>query len=73
MSPNPRNTSVGSIDVTFSEPVNLATFTDTALSLTDNGGSNLITGAVTVSLVSGSTYQIKGLSGLTTAQRANIR
>ena len=65
VSPNPRNTAVGSIGVTFSEPVNLATFTDTALSLTDNGGPNLITGAVTVSLVSGSTYQIGGLSGLT--------
>ncbi len=65
VSPNPRNTSVGSIDVTFSEPVNLATFTDTRSSLTDNGGPNLITSAVTVSLVSGSTYQINGLSGLT--------
>ncbi len=70
VSPNLRNTSVGSIDVTFSEPVNLATFTGTALSLTDNGGSNLITVAVTVSAVSGSTstYQINGLSGLTAAQ-----
>ncbi len=72
VSPNPRNTAVGSIDVTFSEPVNLATFTDAALCLTDNGGSNLITDAVTVSAVSGSTststYQINGLSGLTAAQ-----
>ena len=38
--------------------------------MTDNGGPNLITGAVTISLVSGttSTYQIGGLSGLTTAK-----
>ena len=47
VSPNPRNTAVSSIDVTFSEPINLTTFTDAALTLTDNGGSNLITSAVT--------------------------
>ena len=63
--PNPRNTDVSSIDVTFNEPVNLASFTYTALTLTDNGGSNLITNAVTASFVSGSTYQINGLAGLT--------
>ncbi len=68
VSPNPRNTSVPSIDVTFSEPVNLTTFTDSALTLTDNGGPNLITSAVTISLVSGSTYQIGGLAGLTEAE-----
>ena len=65
ISPNPRHTTVSSIDVTFSEPVNLSTFNDSALTLTDNGGSNLITSAVTVALLSGSTYQINGLSGLT--------
>ncbi|MFI5455769.1 MAG: Ig-like domain repeat protein, partial [Isosphaerales bacterium] len=65
VSPNPRNTAVSSIDVTFSEPINPTTFTDSDLTLTDNGGFNLITSAVTTSLVSGSTYQINGLSGLT--------
>ncbi len=67
ISPNPRNSAVSSIDVTFSEPVNLTTVTGSALALTDDGGPNLISGAVTVSLVSGSTYQINGLAGLTTA------
>jgi hypothetical protein len=67
VSPSPRNSAVSSIDVTFSEPVNLATFTDSALTLTDDGGSNMITSVVTVALVSGSTYQINGLGGLTTA------
>ncbi|MFI5454966.1 MAG: dockerin type I domain-containing protein [Isosphaerales bacterium] len=62
---SPRNTPVSSVDVTFNEPVNLGTFTDSALTLSDNGGPNLITGAVTVTSVSGSTYQINGLSGLT--------
>ncbi len=66
--PNPRNAPVNSVDVTFTEAIDLATFTTAALSLTDNGSSNLITGAVTISLVSGSTYQIGGLSGLTMAE-----
>ena len=65
VSPDPRNSAVPYVDVTFNAPVNLASFTDSALTLTDNGGPNLITSAVTVSLVSGSTYQINGLSGLT--------
>ncbi len=68
VSPNPRNTAVSSVDVTFSSPINLAAFSDSALTLIDNNGSNLITNAVTVSLVSGSTYQIAGLSGLTSAE-----
>ena len=67
VSPNPRHTAVSSVDVTFSEPVDLTTFTYADLTLTDNGGANLITSAATISLVSGSTYQINGLSGLTTA------
>jgi len=68
VSPNPRNVAVLSLDVTFNEPINLGTFTDSALTLTDNGGPNLITSAVTVTSVSGSTYQIGGLAGLTTAE-----
>ncbi len=64
------NSAVGSVDVTFSAPINLSTFTTANLGLTDNGGSNLITSAVTIALVSGttSTYEISGLSGLTTAE-----
>ena len=65
VSPDPRNTTVSSIDVTFNEPVNPATFTDSAVTLTDNGGPNLITGAATITQVSGSTYQIGGLAALT--------
>ncbi len=67
VSPDPRNSVVSSIDVTFNEPVKPGTFTRSALTLTDNGGSNLITSAVTVALLSGSTYQINGLAGLTLA------
>ncbi len=68
VSPNPRKTAVSSIDVTFSRPVNLGTFTDSALSLSVNGGPSLITDAVTTAPVSGSTYQIVGLAGLTTSE-----
>ena len=68
VTPNPRNTAVSNINVTFSEPIITSSLTAGALTLTDDGGSNLITGAVTLTLVSGSTYQIGGLAGLTTAQ-----
>ncbi len=66
VSPNPRNTTVSSIDVTFSEPITLSSFTDSSVTLTDHGGANLITSAVTFALVTGSTYQINGLGTLTT-------
>ncbi len=62
--PNPRNSPVKTVDVTFSEPIDPSSFTTAALTLTD-GGPNLITSAVTISLDSGSTYTIGGLAGLT--------
>jgi hypothetical protein len=65
VSPSPRNSPVATIDVTFTDPINLATFTTAALTLTDNGKARPLTGAVTIGLVSGSTYQIGGLTGLT--------
>jgi hypothetical protein len=68
VSPDPRNTPVSAVDVTFSEPIDPSTFDDQALTLTDDGGANLITNAVSISLVSGSTYQLGGLAGLTTAE-----
>ncbi len=55
------------MNVTFSKPIDPSTFTDAALSLTLNGGANLITGEVTIALVSGSTYAISGLAGLDAA------
>ena len=74
VSPNPRNTAVSTVNVTFTRAINTASLARVALTLTDNGGSDLITGAVSVSLVSGSTstYAINGLAGLTTA-RASTR
>ena len=68
VSPNPRNQTVPAIDVTFSIPLDLAGSDYNALTLTDNTGPNLITSAVTMTLVSGSTYQIGGLTGLTSSE-----
>ena len=63
------NVPVASATVILNEPAGVGFFgTDRADSLTDNGGPNLITSAVSVTLVSGSTYSIRGLSALTTAE-----
>jgi Ca2+-binding RTX toxin-like protein len=63
---DPRNTPVSSLDVVFSKPIDLTTFTNEDITLTLNGGANLITTGVTVSALNGSTYRISGLNTLTT-------
>ena len=65
VSPNPRNSAVSSVNVTLSGPINTASLTHGALTLTDNGGASLINAGVTIGLVSGTTatYQIGGLAG----------
>ncbi len=68
VAPDPRNLAVPTIDVTFSEPINTSSLNPAALTLTDDGGANLINGGVSLTLVSGDTYAICGLSGLTAAQ-----
>ena len=68
VTPNPRNATVSAIDVTFTQPLDLTGSDDDALTLTDNGGPNLITSAVTITLLSGSTYQIGGLAGMTSPE-----
>ena len=66
VAPNPRNTPVSTVDVAFSGPVDANIFILADLTLADNGGPNLITNAVTIT-GSGSSYEIGGLAGLTTA------
>jgi len=68
VSPNPRNTPISSIDVTFNKPMSLSTLAPGAVTLTDNGGANLINTGASLTLVSGDTYAIGGLAGLTAAQ-----
>ncbi|MDB5330318.1 MAG: hypothetical protein JWP03_1469, partial [Phycisphaerales bacterium] len=60
-----RNAAVGNVVVVLSEAIVPSSFDYHALTLTRNGGSNLITSAVTVTRVDDTTYTIGGLSGLT--------
>ncbi|NCS02752.1 MAG: hypothetical protein GPJ06_11605, partial [Microcystis aeruginosa G13-11] len=62
----PIATPINSIDLRFSEAINLSTFDYTDITLQRNNGENLINDAVTVEYLSGTTYRIKGLTELTT-------
>ena len=65
VSPDPRNSAVNTIDVTFSGAINGATFDYNDVTLTRNGGPNLSNASVSVSLLSGNTYRISNLAPLT--------
>ena len=65
VAPNPRNATVSSIDITFSTAINAATLTTADVTLTRNGGANLLTGAQSIGFVAGNTYRVNNLSGLT--------
>jgi hypothetical protein len=62
----PRNTPIGSLEVSFDQAIAPESFTIQALSLTRDGGPNLITNAVTIEKRNETTYIIKGLNGLQT-------
>jgi hypothetical protein len=66
VAPDPRTEAVPFVDVTFNDPITASTFDYNDLTLTLNGGGNLITAAVTVTSVGGNTYRIGNLAGLTT-------
>jgi fibronectin-binding autotransporter adhesin len=63
VTPDPRNTSVSSIAIVFSEAVSGFDIGD--LALTRNGGSNLLTGAQTLTSGDNITWSLGNLSGLT--------
>jgi subtilisin family serine protease len=67
---SPQSSPVASETVTFSKPINPATFDYHALMLTLNGGANLITSAVTVTPTDSTdtTFTIGGLAALNTSQ-----
>ena len=72
---SPRKTSVNSENVTFSKPINPATLTWQTLSLTLNGGPNLITSSnITITPVAGTddAYTIGGLGALTTTDGSYV-
>jgi subtilisin family serine protease len=62
---SPAIAAVDSLDVVFSEAVDLATFTAADLMLTRDAGPNLIDSGVTISRVSDTRYRIWGLGALT--------
>ncbi len=70
VAPNPQTNAVSFVDVIFSEPIDLSTFDYHDLTLSLNGGANLINSSVTVTSLAGSTYRINDLAGLT-AQDGN--
>ena len=59
---NPRNIVVQTLNVTFSEPIDPTTFGYTDITLTKDGGPNLITSAVGVAQVNPTTYMITNIS-----------
>ncbi|MDX1952258.1 MAG: FG-GAP-like repeat-containing protein [Verrucomicrobiota bacterium] len=63
--PQLRNLPVPSLDVVFSKAINPATFDYTDLSLTLNGGPNLINSTVVITPLTASSYRITGLGSLT--------
>src|SRR5204863_4095996 len=69
---SPRSTTVGTIDFTFSEAINAATLTFADLTLTRNGGANLLTASQTIANVGGNTFRISNLAGLTGTDGAYV-
>ena len=61
VSPNPRNATVATVDVTFSESIDLSSFVASDVTLTQNG-TNVPLSSLSFTLVSGTTYQIGGLT-----------
>ncbi len=67
VTPDPRNTAVSSVEVIFSEALDLSSFTWQDITLTRNGSANLIANGITVTFVNNGTYRLNGLSSLTAA------
>jgi hypothetical protein len=64
--PNPRNTTLGQLAITFSEPVE--GFSLSRLTLTRNGGGNLLTAAQTLTTSDGLAWTLGNLAGITAAE-----
>ncbi|MCA9262275.1 MAG: hypothetical protein KDA60_00440 [Planctomycetales bacterium] len=63
--PDPRITPIATIDVTFTEPIDPATFAFDDLSLSRNGGDNLVGSGVTIVQQSATRFRIGGLTNIT--------
>ena len=69
---DPHHTPVNTLDFTFSEAINVSTLTSADLTLTRDGGANLLTGSELITLVAGNTYRISGLDALTEVDGAYV-
>ncbi|HSH14551.1 MAG TPA: hypothetical protein VLD18_00860, partial [Verrucomicrobiae bacterium] len=65
VTPSLQNAAVNSLETIFSEEMDSATFTAADVSLSLNGGSNLINGAVTITQTATNRFSIGGLAALT--------
>ncbi|MFO0903892.1 MAG: LamG-like jellyroll fold domain-containing protein [Pirellulales bacterium] len=65
VTPDPRATSVPNVQITFSEAINVSSFTHADLTLTRDGTPVALDGTISVSHVAGTTYAIQGLSAFT--------
>jgi hypothetical protein len=68
VTPDPRTgtgKSVASIDIVFSEPIDLSTFDFNDLTLTRDNGVDLIDSSVTISQISNTNYRVNNLGPLT--------
>src|SRR5262249_15042238 len=65
VSPDPRETAVSTVDVIFSEPIDLGTFTRHDLLLTRGGLPIALDDTVTVAYLDATTYRISGLDAFT--------
>ncbi|MCA2716593.1 MAG: hypothetical protein IM485_02110, partial [Microcystis sp. M169S2] len=63
--PTSSTSPIESIDVRFSEAINVATFNFIDIFLTRDSGNNLIGSGITIEYISGTTYRINGLGSLT--------
>ena len=68
VTPDPRNSAVGQLTIVFSEAISGLDLGD--LSLTRNGGGNLLTGSQSLTSADNITWTLGGLSGLTAASGA---
>ena len=72
VTPDPRNTPVSSVELRCRKTIDLSTFNYQDLTLTRNGTAVPLASAVTVSLASGTTYSIGGLSSFTAAEGSYV-
>jgi hypothetical protein len=63
--PNPRRTSVASVEIDFNVAIDPASLTPARFLLSRNGGGNLLKGSETFTHVSGNRWRLDGLTALT--------